>query len=357
MKKDLPLRIAIVGDASVTAAAVRSRLEEDLAGWELEFATAQVDYRHQPALTEVKEYVGDPALVGEVLPGATALVVHLAPVTESALERADALKVIACARGGPANINLAAATKRGIAVLHTPERNATTVAEFTLGLILAMARRIPQADHMVRTGRWQRAREGGWDSWIQARAELQGPDLDDKTLGICGFGIVGRRLATISRPIFASILAYDPLVDEGEMAELGVPKADLGDLLRQSDFVSLHVRLPARSPALLGSHELGLMKKGAYLINTSRPSAVDEAALVEALSSGRVGGAALDVFGTEPLPPTHPLCLLPNVLLAPHIAGYSKDMPARSVRLVSQAVASFLKGERIAHIMNPEVPH
>lgn len=180
LRKETPLRIAIVGDASVSAVAVRSRLEEDLPGWKLEFATAQVDYRHQPALTEVKEYVGDPATVAQVLPGAAALVVHLAPVTESALERADSLKVIACARGGPANINIAAATKRGIAVLQTPERNATTVAEFTLGMILAMVRRIPQADSMVRTGRWQQAREEAWDSWVKARSALRGPDMDDK---------------------------------------------------------------------------------------------------------------------------------------------------------------------------------
>jgi len=339
----------------VTAEAVRSRLKEDLPDWNLEFATAQVDYQRQAALTEVKEYIGDPATVAGVLAGATALVVHMAPVTESALDQADSLRVIACARGGPANINIAAATKRGIAVLQTPERNSITVAEFTLGMILAMARRIPQADQVVRTGRWQRARQEAWGSWAKVRYELQGPDMEDRTLGICGFGVVGRRLAALCRPLFAAILAYDPYVSEADMAGCGAKKAGLPELLQRSDVVSLHVRLAENSPPLLGGVEIGMMMKGAYIVNTSRPRAIDEAALIEALSSGRLGGAALDVFGVEPLPPTHPLCQLPNVLLAPHVAGYSTDMPARSVRQVCEGLASFLKGEEVTHVMNPEV--
>lgn len=139
---------------------------------------------------------------------------------------------------------------------------------------------------------------------------------------------MGRRLATICRPLFASILAYDPFVEEEDMAKFGVRKADLRELLQRSDVVSLHVRLPEQSPPLLGSAEVSMMKKGAYIVNTSRASAVDEAVLIEALASGRLGGAALDVFRTEPLPPNYPLCRLPNVLLAPHVAGFSTDMPA-----------------------------
>lgn len=350
-----PVRIAVVGDASVTADAVRDRLRQELPEWDLDFAIAQVDYRRQPVLSEVREYVGEPAVVARVLPGASALVVHLAPVTEDALAMADALKVIACARGGPTNINIAAASKLGIAVLQTPERNATTVAEFALGLILALARRIPQGDAMVRTGRWQEVRAAGWDTWVQARAELQGPDMDDKALGICGFGVVGRRLAAIARPLFATILAYDPFVGGAEMSALGVQKVNLPDLLSRSHVLSLHVRLPSAGPPLLGEAELGLMREGAYLVNTSRANAVDERALLKALSSGRLAGAALDVYETEPLSPAHPLCQAPNVLLAPHVAGYSRDMPARSVCMVCQGLASFLKGEGAPNIVNPEV--
>ena len=212
---------------------------------------------------------------------------------------------------GTDNIPVEAATRLGILVGNTPEATMHQVAEHALGLLFAVIRRIAVQDRLVRQGIWDRHR--AWPDW----------HLAGQTLGLIGFGRIARLLARKAAALELTMIAYDPLVEAPLMQEHGVEKVGLDDLLARSDFVSIHVPLSAQTTHLLGERELRRMRPRAVLINTARGPLIDQAALVRALSEGWIAAAGLDVLETEPPPPDDPLLRLDNVVLTPHIAGYS----------------------------------
>ncbi|GIV99118.1 hydroxyacid dehydrogenase [Roseiflexus sp.] len=284
---------------------------------------------------------GDPA----TLPGSAAAIISAMINADGAwMDRAGpTLMAIARPGIGVDNIDLAAATERGILVINTPDGPTESTAEHAVALVLALAKQVVAADHRFRTAGWSAAR-------------LRGVEVRGKTLGIVGLGRIGRRVAQICRQgLGMRVAAYDPLAPAEAFAALDVVHVEtLDNLLPQSEFLTLHCALTPSTRGLIGARELALLPKGAFLINVSRGAVIDQAALINALTTGHLAGAGLDVFDPEPLPNDHPLLQFPHVILTPHIASFTDD----GVRVMHHGavaqIVRLLRGEHPPHIVNPE---
>ena len=264
-------------------------------------------------------------------------------VTAEVIERAENLKAIGRAGIGVDNIDIEAATKRGILVANAPESNTIAAAEHTLGLMLAAARRIPAADSSLRAGEWK-------------RSAFKGVEVAEKTLGLVGFGHVGAIVARGAIGMRMRVLAYDPYVSEDRMRSMNVERAEsLDEIFESSDFVSLHVPRTPQTAGMVDSGALEKMKPGAYLINAARGGIVDETALYNALKEGTIAGAALDVFAEEPTTDS-PLFTLPNVVVTPHLGASTAEAQDRAGVTAAEQVATALRGAVPMHAINAPVP-
>ena len=260
------------------------------------------------------------------------------------------LRIVAQYAVGFDNIDLECATKYGVYVTNTPGVLTEAVADFTWGLILAITRRIVEADAFVRSGEWY-SKKTGWHPLMMLGFEVNG-----KTLGIIGMGRIGRAVAERAKGFKMKILYYDAYRLPPEMEEkLGAEYVPLETLLKESDIVSIHVPLTKETYHLISEKELKMMKSTAYLINTARGKVVDTEALVKALKEKWIAGAALDVFEEEPLPPDHPLTKLDNVVLAPHAASATTETRTKMAMLVAENLIAFLKGEVPPTLVNKDV--
>ena len=256
------------------------------------------------------------------------------------------LKVISTYSVGVDHIDLAAATRRGIAVGHTPGVMTETVADFTFALLLAAARQIVEADTFIRSGQWHR----------KGTKNLMGVDVHGATLGIVGFGRIGQAVARRAGAFGMKVIFYDhhaegKSIPEGVSAEV----VEMERLLAEADFVSLHVPLTEATRHLFNKEVFEKMKDGAMLINTARGGVVDQTALCEALESGKLAGAGLDVYEAEPLPVDSPLMKLMNVVLAPHIGSASRQTRERMLALAAENLLAGLEGKQLPQCANPEV--
>ncbi|MGN6813443.1 MAG: C-terminal binding protein [Thermomicrobiales bacterium] len=268
------------------------------------------------------------------------------------------VRVISRPAVGYDQVDVAAATARGIVVTHVPDYCTDEVSDHAFALLLALHRRVPWLDNAIKAGRWGQAAIYGGDRPATFHAgEVPGPPvpLRGQTLGIVGFGRIGRRLAEKARGFGLRLLATDPYVAPAAGEPLGVVLTDLDTLLRESDFVSIHCLLNAGTQGLIGAAQLALLKPTAQLINTARGPIVDLLALAEALQAGQLAAAALDVTEPEPLPIDHPLMTLPNVLLTPHSAYYSDRSRAEVRRRGVENALAVLRGETPNHAANPDV--
>lgn len=277
--------------------------------------------------------------LGEKIAAYDAIIVRSATkVTSDLIERAERLKVIGRAGVGVDNVDLAAASKRGIVVANAPESTVISAAEHTVGLLLALSRQIPQAHAALKEGRWERSR-------------FAGHELAAKTLGLVGFGRIGQQVARRARGLEMRVVAYDPYVAPERFQDLGVEcAASLDDLLREADFLSLHLTLTGETRGFLGREELARAKDGVRIVNASRGELVDEDALLEALRSGKVAGAALDVFSEEPY--RGPLLELDNVVVTPHLAASTEEAQDRAGLIVAEQVAAALEGKVVTNAVN-----
>jgi D-3-phosphoglycerate dehydrogenase len=307
--------------------------------------------------TEVKENVkeafGDPDYIKQNLGGAEVVLSGFAPMTSSVMDSDPAMKVIGIARGGPVNVDVAAAMKRGIIVVGTVGRNAISVADQTMGFILSESRHIARSNMELKTGTYftEVARIG--------RKYLEGyafQELEGKTLGLIGFGEVGRRVAKRAHAFDMKVQVFDPYVTAETLDKDECVKTELNLLLRTSDFISIHAKLTPETTHLLNEERLAMMKPSAVIINTARGEIIDEKALYEALKEKRIASAALDVFEEDPIKPDNPLLKLENVTLTPHTAGRSPEVEKRGYQQVAEATAKYLRGEEIrrAQIANPK---
>jgi len=282
------------------------------------------------------------------LAGVDVLIVEADFVSAEVLEGLS-LRVIGACRGDPVNIDVDAATRNRITVVRTPGRNADGVAELAIGLMLTLLRGIVAADADIRAGRWvveQRI----------AQQRFRGKELSSSTVGLVGFGAVGRATAQRLRALGATVVAYDPMVDAGEMRAAAVePAGSVGELMERSDIVSVHAALNDATRGLLDRAAFARLRRGSFFVNTARFGIADEHALLDALQDGRLAGAAFDHFTNEFLPPDHPLIGMPNVVLTPHLGGATDGAVIRHTTQVAEAIEAVLAGRSHPFVVNPDV--
>jgi len=292
------------------------------AGWQIEFSP----YRPDRTDTEL----------AEVIRGADAVVAGTDPFTERAFAGADRLKLIARVGVGHDAIHTEAATRRDIAVTITVGVNNDAVADFAMTLIMALGRQLLPNHESVRTGGWKRA---------------IGTDIWGKTIGIIGTGLIGRGVARRAHGFNMRILARDLYPDASIQEQYGARYVELDELLQASDFVTLHVTLNPHTRHMIGARQFALMKPSAYIVNTCRGPVIDEAAMIDALQTGGIAGAGLDVFEREP-PVGSPLLTLPNVVLAPHVAGISQESQRGMADMAYAEVLRLARNEPFLHAVN-----
>ncbi|WP_374441273.1 2-hydroxyacid dehydrogenase [Stella sp.] len=288
-------------------------------------------------LAGLREYCGDPAEIVRFVGDARVLVTHLAPLSDAMMAGLPALRLVAVSRGGPVNIDVAAARRRGLEVVNVPGRNASAVAEFTIGAILAETRLIRAGHESLRRGQWR------GDLY---RADMTGRELSEMTVGVVGYGAIGRRVVRLLRAFGSRVLVTDPYVAVAEEDRAaGVEQVPFEALLAGSDVVSLHARVTPETTRMMDAAAFARMRPGAVFVNTARGPLVDHNALYDALASGHLRGAMLETFAIEPPPPDWPLLRLPNVTLTPHIAGASLRTVAHAAARVADEVRRHLAGE------------
>jgi D-3-phosphoglycerate dehydrogenase len=260
-------------------------------------------------------------------------------VTADLLSVATRLRVVGRAGIGVDNVDLGAATERGVIVMNTPEGNAVTTAEHAIALMTSLARRIPQATASLRAGRWE-------------KSKFSGMELFDRVLGVVGLGNIGSIVADRARGLRMRVIAFDPVVSAERAQRLGVDLVSLDELLRRADVISLHVPLTKDTRGLIGRSAFARAKRGVLVINAARGGIVDEAALLEALESGQCGGAALDVFEQEPPPGDHPLLGRDDVVLTPHLGAATEQAQLNVARAIAEQVTAYLVQGVIRNAVN-----
>lgn len=337
------LTIGIIGDGFMQPAFFETALREQLPGRALTIRSMEIDWplrlkstKYDPTLP-VGEFVGRPEEYFDFLGDLDILITHLAPITAQSLDHAPRLRAIAVSRGGPVNIEMAAARARGIPVVNTPGRNASAVAEFTVASLLAETRNLIRGHMTVASGKF------GREFYHYANT---GPELCELTVGIVGYGDIGTRVARLLQPFGCGILIYDPFKElTPEEQAAGFQKADLDDLMARADVVTLHPRVTPETKGMISRQRIAMMKPGGYIVNTTRGQVLDYDALHDALVSGHLRGAALDTFEPEPPPADWPLLKLPNVTLSPHIAGASRYSAIKAANMIAGDIALILDGK------------
>jgi D-3-phosphoglycerate dehydrogenase len=286
----------------------------------------------------------EPEQLADALQDADAIIVRSATkVTDDLMAQAPGLRVVGRAGVGVDNIDLEAATARGVPVLNAPEGNTVSAAELTFALILATARRVPSADRSVRAGEW-------------ARSRFAGTELRGKTLGLVGAGRIGGEVAKRTRGFGMNVIVHDPFLTDERATRLGVERGELEEVLTSADVLSLHVPLTPTTEGMIGAAELRRMKSTSFLVNVSRGGVVDEPALAQALADGELAGAALDVFASEPLEDDSPLRDAPNLVLTPHLGASTAEAQELVAGEIAEAVkAALLFGDLTRAVNAPAI--
>lgn len=346
------VRILVVGDPYMPAQVFRDPLEA--LG-----SRVNVDYLQltdvapapprTPSEARIQEYAGSPDLLLPAIRDSHVLVVHGAPVTDTVLGAGN-LRLVCCARGGPVNVDVAAATERGIPVTSTPGKNARAVADLTAGFLLMLIRRVPGSVRRLLS-------EGALSESVFDGREFFGREPDGLVLGLVGYGQVGQQVAARARALGMRLLVTDPVTDPVRSAVAGddAEWTDLDGLLQRSDVVSVHARATAGNRHMFGAAQFGRMRTGSFFINTARESLVDEAALLAALRSGHLAGAALDVLERPAGGGRNPLLDEPSAIVTPHIGGATAETLRRGADMAAASIADLLEGRPPAHLVNPRV--
>jgi D-3-phosphoglycerate dehydrogenase / 2-oxoglutarate reductase len=338
-------KVAIIGDRFMLSSIFESALRGRCKNFDLSISTHDLPWPDVPmehgyavqGMDGLKEYMGSAEEVVELTGEAEILVTQLAPLSSSIMDKLPNLKFIAVSRGGPVNVDMKAAREHGVTVVNTPGRNATAVAEFTIGAMLAETRNITKGHEALRKGEYR------GDLY---RADFTGRELSEMTVGIIGYGQVGRRVVKLLKAFGCKILVCDPYVQLSvDDLRDGIVQASFDRVLSEADVISLHARVTPETTHMIDAESLRRMKPDATLVNTARGPLVDYDALYQVLSSGHLRGAMLETFGIEPVPPNWPLLQLPNVTLTPHIAGASVHTVRYAADLAAEEVRRYLSAE------------
>lgn len=334
-------RVLAAGDRFIRSALLRASLERTLGGRvdvrEIEFAWPDEPFGK---VGEVDEASGTEANLIAALDGMTAIVTQLAPLTERVMDASPDLQLIAVSRGGPTNINVDAARARGIHVANVPGRNGIATAEMTIGLALALLRRIPLAHTSLMRSEWR------GDLY---RDDAVGGEVSGSTVGLLGAGAVGAHVARVFRAMGAKVLVFDPYLPPGVLDDVVERVSTVEEVFTRSDLVSVHARLTPESRNLVNAERIRLMRPGGHIVNAARGGLVDYDAVADAIEAGQLSGAAFDVYPEEPVDFGHRLFSLASegqdVVLTPHIAGASKQTAQRAADGVAEEVRRFVDGE------------
>lgn len=295
------------------------------------------------------------------------LITEFENINEEVLSEAKNLKMIACCRNEPlASVDINAATKRNIPVIFPAGRNAISVAEFTFGLILCLARNISKTDHLLKytqqlTNVEYKDKSGKeiTSEWsLDPRAPFNlygGPELYNKKLGLIGYGRIGSHIAHLATGFGMEIIISDPYLNQEVMKGINARLEDLDVLMKESDFIAVSCKVTNETIGLIDKERIKLMKPTAYIVNTARAAIVDYDALYEALLNKKIAGAAFDVFPREPIEPDSPFLKLDNVVLTPHLAGSAYEIPQHHSEIITEDLLLFLNGETPKNILNPQV--
>ncbi|MGI6709307.1 MAG: 2-hydroxyacid dehydrogenase [Dethiobacteria bacterium] len=279
------------------------------------------------------------------------IVVETCEIQKEVIDAAPELKIVACCRGlkgDDSTIDVEACNQKNIPIIYAPGRNLNAVAEHTLLLVLAVMRKVKPATRWLYENRWQQ--------WLDFYTTFRTSEIMGKTVGLVGFGDIGRRVAQLFLAFGASVLASDPYVADDIFEEYGVTKVDLETLLKNADIVSLHVNVSKETMGLIDAEKISLMKPTSFLVNTARAVVVEHDALYNALKEGRIAGAALDVFYQEPTgPEKEPLLTLDNVFATPHLGGTTNEVIDNHSKMVENDIIRLLSGEKPVYLLNPEV--
>jgi autoinducer 2 (AI-2) kinase len=283
--------------------------------------------------------------------GADVVIVEADLVHDEVLD-AVPLRLIGCCRGDPINVGVGRATELGIPVLFAPGRNADAVADLTLGFMLALARHIYTVNALLKSGQMTFT---ATRDYLDIYTAYGGFELGGATVGVVGFGAIGRRVVRRLRAFGSRVLVYDPFVPPEAVRDAGAEPCPLDDLVGAVDILTLHCPDTPENHGLIGAERIGAMKRGAYVLNLARAAIVDDEALYAALREGRLAGAALDVFADEPVRPENRYVQLPNVLVTPHLGGATRDVVRHQTEMIVDGIEAWLRGERPHHIVNPAV--
>jgi D-3-phosphoglycerate dehydrogenase / 2-oxoglutarate reductase len=345
----MPRKIAIIGDLFMKSDIFETAIREACSDADLDISRHDQPWPDEPmehgyaraGLDGLKEYMGTAEEVIALTGDAELLVTHLAPLSAGIMERLPDLRFVAVSRGGPVNIDMGAARERGIRVVNTPGRNASAVAEFAIGAMLAETRNITRGHDALRQGFWR------GDLY---RADRTGRELSEMTVGVIGYGQIGTRVVRLLKAFDTRVLVCDPYVQlSATDRHDGVEHVPLERLLAEADVVTLHPRVTAETTGMINAETLAWMKPGATLVNTARGPLVDYEALYDALACGHLAGAMLETFAVEPVPADWPLLRLPNVTLTPHIAGSSLKTVTHAAEQTAEEVRRYLAGEPPRH--------
>jgi D-3-phosphoglycerate dehydrogenase / 2-oxoglutarate reductase len=292
-----------------------------------------LEAEHRPGL-------GGEALLRAVADVAAIVVRSDTRITDQVMAAAPGLRVVGRAGAGVDNIDVPAATRRGVVVMNAPGENTISAAEHTLSMMLALARRVPQADRSMRAGRWE-------------RGKFLGVELFGKTLGVLGLGKVGREVAARARAFGMAVIGYDPVLSEEVAARLGITLVPIPAVLERSDLITLHLPLTPETRHLIGRDQIARCRDGVRFINVARGGIIDESALVEALRAGKVAGAALDVFENEP-PAGSPLLELESTVVTPHLGASTQEAQEKVAARIAEQIAGYLKEGLVINAVNME---
>jgi D-3-phosphoglycerate dehydrogenase / 2-oxoglutarate reductase len=319
---------------------------------ELERLRAVAEVVHESWVDERRMHSPDELAERVVAGGFDAVVVEAEFVTRDVLHAAPGLRVVASARGKPVNVDLAAATELGRVVLGTPGRNADSVADLCMGMLLDRVRHISAAARLVRDGGWV---VGLDDDSLVPYIRFRGMELAGRRLGLLGFGAVARALAHRARAFGMEVQAHDPFVDAAVVHQHGVAPVELDALLATSEVLSVHVERTPQTVGMLTAERLGALPRGAILINTARAQVVDQDAIVALVAEGHLAAAALDVVAPEPLPAGHALLGDDRILVLPHIGGATDGVVRRHSQMIREDLELLFRGERPLRCANPDV--
>lgn len=341
------IRVLAAGDRFIRSSLLRDCAREavpaeiDLDIREIEFGWPDTPFGQ---VGDVDEASGTEEELIEALEGVDAIVTQLAPLTARVMDARPELRLIAVSRGGPTNVDLDAARERGIRVANVPGRNGIATAEMTIGLALAMLRRIPLAHGSMLVDRWR------GDLY---RSDAVGREISGSVIGLLGAGAVGAHVARVFAAMGARVLVFDPYLPAGALDSVTERVTEVEDVFRRSDLISVHARLTAETRHLVNATRIALMPRGSFLVNAARGGLVDYDAVAAAVADGRLGGAAFDVYPEEPVDFGHPLFALAregaDVVVTPHIAGASRETALRAARGVAEELRRHLVGEPALH--------